>query len=91
MNDPAPTTIVRNGRNVTLNVPAFRLALPSPLALKPVAEAVIVHPDFGALRINLPMAFGVDDPRFTSETEQELIVAAQVQYVEAVCKRMEKR
>lgn len=89
--DAAPTTVVRDGRNVTITVPPVRLGLPSRLAPNPVAVAEIVHPDFGPLRIRLPMAFGVDDPRFTSETEQELIAAAQMQYVEEVCKRMEAR
>ncbi|MFZ1927374.1 MAG: hypothetical protein WAU42_14700 [Solirubrobacteraceae bacterium] len=89
--NPTPTTIVRNGRNVTITVPAFQLALPSPFAPKPVAEAVIVHPDFGPLLVKLPMAFGTGDPRFTSETEFELIAGAQAAYVEAVCKRLEKR
>ena len=84
------TTIIRGGREVTITVPSFRLALPSPLALTPIAEAVITHPDFGPLRIRLPMAFGTSDPRFTQETELELIAQAQVKYVEMVCARMER-
>lgn len=91
MADAAPATIVRNGRNVTINVPAFRIELPAPFSLTPTATAVIVHPDFGPLRVRLPVQFGVEDPRFTRETEQELVAAAQMKYVEAVCERMERK